>query len=156
MHKLWHGKKRDMRIENNWIKIGSLVAALAVVLGAFDFQEIANQYSGRGPTQAASDFAIDTGRAILFQFVHALAIVLVGVLMVLRPGRLLKMSAQSFLLGTIMFSGSIYAASLTGIAWIQHFKLVGVVLLVAGWILLVEGACPGWNAKNEEQAEGVS
>ena len=150
-----------MQINNNWIKIGALVAALAVVLGAFDFQAIAGHYNSGGPSQESlgpgrpSDSSVEFGKAILFQFVHALAIVIVGVLMVLRPGRLLKLSGLSFLLGTVMFSGSIYAVALTNILWLQHFKLVGVVLLVAGWILLVEGACPGWNAKGQQEPAEV-
>jgi len=150
---------QKMKINNSWIKIGSLVAALAVVLGGFDFQEIASQYTGRGLSGSKTplpDCAVDIPRAILFQLVHGLAIVLVGVLMVLRPGRLLRMSGQCFLLGTVMFSGSIYAVSLTGIAWLEHFKLLGVLLLVAGWILLVEGGCPGWNAKDDEPSDDAA
>ena len=148
----WLGK-RSMQINNNWIKTGALVAALAVVLGAFDIQEIASHYTGGASQDSVETLNpgsyMEIGKAILFHFVHALAIVLVGVLLVLRPGRLLRLSGQSFLLGIVMFSGSIYAVSLTGIEWIQHFKVLGVVLLLIGWILLVEGACPGWNTKSE-------
>ena len=76
-------------------------------------------------------------------------------LMVIRPGRLLGMAGWSFLLGTLLFSGSLYLVSLTGILWILHLKLVGVAVLVLGWILLVEVACPGWNKYRADKEESA-
>ena len=139
-----------MPINNNWIKTGALLAAMAVVLGAFDIQEVGRQY---GVQAHLPD--VDIGRAILFQLIHALAIVFVGMLMVIRPGRLLGMAGWSFLLGTLLFSGSLYLVSLTGILWILHLKLVGVAELVLGWILLVEVACPGWNKYRADKEESA-
>ena len=136
-------------INNQWIKAGGLIAALAVALGAFDMQP-----SGSNQIVSEADFS----KAVTYQLMHGLAIVIVGTLILFRPVKLLKASAVCFLLGTVMFSGSTYLLMLTGVFWLAYLKLIGVVCLVAGWILLVEGACPGWNKSkacsdgcNEEQ-----
>ena len=135
-----------MPINNGWIKAGALVAALAVVLGGFDITTFIDLKNDRQTYERAFDVAI------CFQLVHALAIVAVGILLVLRPGRLLRASGWCFLLGTILFSGSIYLSVFTAISWIAPIKLIGVVTLVIAWILLVEGACPGWNRAKKDDA----
>ena len=131
-----------MLIENNWIKVGALVAALGVVLGGLDPQFFKNSGIATADEQLA--------KAVLFQLIHAVAIVLTGVVMVLRPGRLLQVTAWLFMLGILLFSGSIYLHLMTGISWLEYVKPLGVVVLVGGWIMLVEGACPGWNRKPSE------
>lgn len=135
-----------MNINNNWIKTGALIAALAAALGAFDLQP-----NGESSILSGAEFT----KAIIYQMVHGLAIVIVGTLMMLRPGRLLKTAGVCFLLGTMLFSGSTYLLLLTGVFWLAYLKLVGVVLLVLGWIMLVEGACPGWNKTKEEVGQGT-
>lgn len=135
-----------MNIENSWIKAGALVAAFAAALGAFDLQPL-----GETKVQPDADFA----KAIVYQMVHGLAIVAVGILMVLRPGRLLRISGYCFLVGTLLFSGSIYLMLLTGMTWLEYTQLLGVVVLVFAWFLLVEGACPGWNRKKEKDIEST-
>lgn len=135
-----------MPINNGWIKAGALLAALAVVLGGFDITTFIDLKNDRQTYERAFDVAI------CFQLVHALAIVAVGILLVLRPGRLLRASGWCFLLGTILFSGSIYLSVFTAISWIAPIKLIGVVTLVIAWILLVEGACPGWNRAKKDDA----
>ena len=133
----------SMQIKNNWIKVGALVAALGVVLGGLDLQQFANlDTAANGNDQLA--------KAVQFQLIHALAIVLTGIIIVLRPGRLLQATAWIFLSGILLFSGSIYLHLITGILWLEHVKLLGVIVLVVGWIMLVEGACPGWNQKASE------
>ena len=130
-----------MPINNGWIKAGAHVAALAVVLGGFDITTFVESQNERQALERAFD------QAIFFQLAHALAIVAVGILLALRPGKLLRASAWCFLLGTILFSGSVYLSAFTLMPELAPVKLIGVVILVIAWILLVEGACPGWNKK---------
>ena len=134
-----------MQIRNNWIKTGALVAALGVVLGGIDLQHLAN--SDVATANASELFA----KAVQFQLIHAVAIVLTGIIMVLRPGRLLQATAWLFLSGILLFSGSIYLQLMTGIVWLELVKFSGVTVLAVGWIMLVEGACPGWNRKAPEE-----
>ena len=108
-----------MPINNNWIKIGALVAALAVVLGGLDWHQFAPANSGQCSTeQATAAQAAAINKAAYFQFIHALAIILAGVIGVLRPSRMLWVTGFFFLLGIILFSGvRICPYSLTIIGW---------------------------------------
>ena len=133
-----------MPITNNWIKAGALVAALGVVLGGLDLQHLANVNVNTANVNE------QLAKAVQFQLIHALAIVLTGIIMVLRPGRLLQATAWLFLAGILLFSGSIYLHLMTGIPWLEPVRFLGIVVLVIGWIMLVEGACPGWNRKASE------
>lgn len=162
-----------MPINNGWIKAGALVAALAVVLGGLGTETLIDLRIDSVTDSVDKTLGEDTGAddprdsnqadhrslqlAIYFQLAHALAIIAVGILLVLQPGRLLKASAWCFLFGTILFSGSIYLSVLTATPWLEPVKLAGIVALVIGWILLVEGACPDWNkpaTDNTEQQGG--
>jgi len=138
-----------MQINNNWIKTGALVAALAVVLGGFNWQQFTTVNPGRYPNgmAVAEQAATAISKAVYFQLTHALAIILVGVVGVLRPNRLLSITGFCFLTGVILFSGSTYLAVFVDYPWLQYLKLAGLVTLVAAWILFVEVACPGWNKK---------
>ena len=139
-----------MPINNNWIKIGALVAALAVVLGGLDWYQYATMASsGQCSTeQAAAGQAVAINKAAYFQFIHGLAIILVGVIGVLRPSRMLWVNGVFFLLGILLFSGSTYLSVFVNYPWLEYVKLSGVLTLVGSWILLVEAGCPGWNKKH--------
>ena len=145
-----------MPINNGWIKIGAFVAAMAVVLGGLDWhQAISPGRSSIGEAAALEAAAIST--AVYFQFVHALAIILVGVLGVLRPSRLLWINAFCFLIGVILFSGSVYLSVVfVDVLWLQYVKLAGVFTLACAWILLVEAGCPGWNKKEPDSVNPTS
>ena len=136
---------REMPINNNWIKIGALVAALAVVLGGLDWHQYAAASSGQCSTEQAAGQVAAINKAVYFQFIHALAIILAGVLGVLRPSRMLSVTAFFFLLGIILFSGSTYLSVFVNYYWLEYVRLAGVFTLVGTWILLVEAGCPGWN-----------
>ena len=138
-----------MPINNNWIKVGALVAALAVVLGGLDWHQFAPASSGQCSTDlAAAQQAAAINKAAYFQFIHGLAIIFVGVIGVLRPSRMLWVNGVFFLLGILLFSGSTYLSVLVNYPWLEYVKLSGVLILVGSWILLVEAGCPGWNKKH--------
>jgi len=138
-----------MQINNNWIKTGALVAALAVVLGGIEWHQFTTVTPERCPNDmtVTQQTATTISKAVYFQFVHAVAILLVGVIEVLRPNRLLSITGFCFLSGVILFSGSTYLSVFIDHDWLQYLKLAGIVTLVTAWILLVEAACPGWNTK---------
>ena len=90
-----------MQINNNWIKTGALVAALAVVLGGLDWHQFATANPERYPdgVTAAEQAAATISKAAYFQFVHALAIIF----------RCCESAAtQSFVVdhGILLFNGS--------------------------------------------------
>jgi uncharacterized membrane protein YgdD (TMEM256/DUF423 family) len=71
-----------------------------------------------------------------YQLYHALALGLVGVLLLRPEYGALKSSGVAFLVGTVIFSGSLYLLAFTGVkAWGAVTPLGGVTFLI-GWALL--------------------
>ncbi len=145
-------------INNNWIKVGALVAALAVVVSGVDWMQSFGLSKNQNLMNEAEFrqyilLTASISTAVTFQFVHALAIILVGTLAVIRPGRLWSFTGSCFLIGIIVYSGSIYWSVFCDYLWLESLKFVGVCILILAWILLLEAACPGWNTrfKNTEQ-----
>jgi uncharacterized membrane protein YgdD (TMEM256/DUF423 family) len=66
----------------------------------------------------------------------------VGLLALNQPGMvLLKSSGWLFVVGIVIFSGSLYLLSLTGLRWLGAVTPVGGLALIAGWACL---AAAGW------------
>ena len=112
--------------------IAAVFGGLAVLLGAFAAHGLKNTLS------AESLAVLQTG--VQYQFIHALALLLVALLAQSRPSRALLCAAIFFTVGIVLFSGSLYVLVLT------PFKLglitpVGGSLLVLGWFSL---ACAAW------------
>jgi uncharacterized membrane protein YgdD (TMEM256/DUF423 family) len=79
--------------------------------------------------------------AVRYQFYHALALILVGIvtqLMANNPAALktLNWSAYSFVAGVLVFSGSLYILCLSGITWLGAITPLGGLFMLAGWGLL--------------------
>jgi uncharacterized membrane protein YgdD (TMEM256/DUF423 family) len=117
-----------------FLQIGALMGLLGVAIGAFGAHGLAKllQKTGRVET-------FET--AVKYQFYHALALLLVGVLMqqlanVPEAQRWLTYSGYSFLAGTLLFSGTLYVLCLTGITWLGAITPIGGVLMIAGWAML--------------------
>lgn len=114
---------------------GALFALLAVVLGAFGAHGLEKQLT----TQALQRY--ETG--VTYQFYHSLGLLLLGTLILCLPEKAKKLRwvAYGFILGIILFSGSLYAYALSGIT---SFGIItpfgGLSFIIAwgslGWILL--------------------
>lgn len=152
-----------MRLNNNWMKAGALTAAMGLVLGAFSGDALGSylteKYAGQtvlvlgDNVPTASKYMDDFQTAAIYQLIHALAIVCVGMLMMHRPRVMLRIAGWCFLVGVMCFSGSEYVRALTGHQWLSPIKLIGGLLLVGGWIAVVEGACPGDNPPLDPEDE---
>lgn len=106
----------------------SAFLALAVVVGAFGAHLLKSTISSEILT------VYNTG--VEYHFYHALGLLLVGILSVIRPSALLKWSAIFLVLGMVLFSGSLYTMAITGIRWIGAITPIGGLSFIAGWILL--------------------
>lgn len=107
---------------------GALCAGLSVILGAF----AAHGLKARLSEQMLGVF--QTG--VQYQFYHALALLLVGIMMKVMPASLLNYVAGAFFLGILLFSGSLYALALTGQKWFGPITPLGGVCFIVGWLLL--------------------
>ncbi len=119
---------------NRLLALGSLAGALGVLFGAFGAHFLKSRLS-------AGDLeTIKTG--VLYLFIHTLAILLVCTLAGQRSSsKWLKNAGISFLLGMIMFSGSLFiigTARLTGFpaSAIGFITPIGGLLFILGWIFL--------------------
>jgi uncharacterized membrane protein YgdD (TMEM256/DUF423 family) len=117
-------------VRPNWIAIGCFSAALAVMLGAFGAHGLRGKIS-EGDLELWQ-------MAVLYQTVHAIALVLFGLFAEgrRREGRTTSPGAGwSFLLGAILFCGALYGHALGAPARTLHLAPVGGVGFMSGWIL---------------------
>ena len=113
-----------------FLMIGSIGAALAVALGAFG----AHGLEGKLAERMMKNF--QTG--VQYQMYHSLGLVLIGLIAwKLQGSSLIYAAAWSLLIGIILFSGSLYVLSLTGMTKLGMITPFGGVAFIVGWILLV-------------------
>ena len=117
-----------------FITLASLSGMLAVVFGAFG----AHALKGKLDDQALKVFET----AVQYHFYHTFALLVVGVIALNQPQSvLLKSSGWLFVVGILVFSGSLYLLSLTGVRWLGAITPLGGLALIAGWGCL---AAAGW------------
>jgi uncharacterized membrane protein YgdD (TMEM256/DUF423 family) len=72
-----------------------------------------------------------------YQMYHALAIVLVALILGRLDGWLVRAAGWMFTAGIVLFSGSLYALALTGVATFGAVTPLGGLAFLVGWALLV-------------------
>ncbi len=80
---------------------------------------------------------------VRYQMYHALTLVALGLLAARVPGPSLHLAGWLFFVGVVIFSGSLYALSLTGVRWLGAITPLGGVCLLAGWACLLWAAWAG-------------
>lgn len=119
-------------MNRNYLALGAISAGLGVALGAF----AAHALKMHLLPPALATFEV----AVRYQMYHALALLVVGLLAERRESRLLDMSGALFIAGTVLFSGSLYMLSLSGVKWLGAITPFGGVAFLAGWGCLVAAA----------------
>ena len=90
-----------------WIRWGSMMMVFAIAFGAFG----AHALKARLSIESMQVYQI----AVLYHLVHGIGLLFVGWLAILRAMEpMTRSAALAFLVGIILFSGSLYALSLTG------------------------------------------
>ena len=102
------------------------------MIGAFGAHALKNLLESSGRTDTFET-------AVKYQFYHALALILLGILMLNLKHDLFNYAGYSFLFGTIIFSGSLYVLCLTGITKFGMITPIGGLFLILGWALLLAG-----------------
>lgn len=82
--------------------------------------------------------------AARYQMYHALAMILLGILMGRQdtssaPHKALPLAGWFFLAGILIFSGSLYVMTLTGLKWLGAITPIGGISLLTGWVCLAIG-----------------
>lgn len=105
-----------------------MFGALAVALGAFAAHALKD-------TLDAHSLAL-WRTAVEYQFVHALALIGVALASKDPPSLAGRFAGSAFLVGVVLFSGSLYALALGGPRALGLLAPIGGTALIAGWIAL--------------------
>jgi uncharacterized membrane protein YgdD (TMEM256/DUF423 family) len=119
-----------------FLQSGAILGTLGVMIGAFG----AHAFKPMLETTGRFD-TFET--AVRYQFYHALALVLIGILIQNAAPTATKWygwSGYAFLIGTLVFSGSLYAICFTGIKAFGAVAPIGGTAFVIGWLLLFWGS----------------
>jgi uncharacterized membrane protein YgdD (TMEM256/DUF423 family) len=115
------------------ILTGSALCGLAVALGAFGahaFKTLLVQYN-----------KVDTYElGVRYHFFHAIALLLIALLMDKVDAKIARNSATCILIGTLLFSGSLYIMSLFNTNSVALITPIGGIFLLIGWGLLFYSA----------------
>lgn len=111
---------------------GSLSAFLAVALGAF----AAHGLKSKLEPEMLNIFEVGAR----YQMYHALALLAVAWASTRWPGASVNGAGWLFIAGTIIFSGSLYLLSLTGLRWLGAITPIGGLAFLLGWLLLAWAA----------------
>lgn len=111
---------------------GSISAGLAVALGAFG----AHALRARLSLERLEVYET----AARYHLIHSLAVIIAAWAVSRWPGQLTVASGWLFLSGIVLFSGSLYALTLSGIRAFGPVTPIGGLAFIAGWVLLAVSA----------------
>ncbi len=122
---------------DRWLLVAACVlGGLGVALGAFG----AHGLEQRVPPERLATFEI----GVRYHMYHALALLAVAWLAARWPGTSLVTAAGwLFVAGVVIFSGSLYALTLTGIRTLGAITPLGGLAFIAGWTCLALAAWRG-------------
>ncbi|NOR51006.1 MAG: DUF423 domain-containing protein [Gammaproteobacteria bacterium] len=114
--------------------IAAAVSGLLVVaLGAFGAHAL------KGGLSLASMEIYKT--AVQYQMFHTTALLIIGLLAIkFRESKTLRWSGYLMIAGIVLFSGSLYALSISGIRWLGLITPIGGILMIISWLLLAFAA----------------
>lgn len=119
-------------MNRTFVALGAILAGLSVAAGAFGAHGL------RGLLDA--DMLANFETAARYQMYHALALLIVGVLAAYLPARIVNWIGWLFIVGILLFSGSLYLMAFTGVRMLGAITPLGGVAFIAGWLLLAVAA----------------
>lgn len=114
-------------MERMFAGVGAVSALLAVAAGAFAAHTL--------QAKLGSNMVVFE-TAARYQMYHGLGLLLIAWAISRRPSKLLNWAGWLMVAGSILFSGSLYALSLTGARWLAVGAPFGGVALIAAWLCL--------------------
>ncbi len=115
-------------MDRTFFIIGALLAALGVGAGAFGAHALRARLTPELLT------VYETG--VRYHLIHALGLLSVGWAATRWPGQATHAAGWLFLAGIVLFSGSLYGLSLSGVRALGAITPLGGVAFIAGWLTL--------------------
>jgi uncharacterized membrane protein YgdD (TMEM256/DUF423 family) len=112
-----------------WLISAGIFGFLSVALGAFGAHSLKNTLDDYGRSIYE--------KAVLYQMFHTMALFVVGLIELFNKEISLSAAGWGFLVGIVLFSGSLYLLAVTGIKWLGAITPFGGVAFLLGWFWLV-------------------
>lgn len=109
----------------------SLLGAIAVILGAFGAHALRN---------IVTESKIEVFKtAVTYQFYHVFALLALAWLQYQKPNKIFMYAGMFFIIGIILFSGSLYMLTFVELKGLGIITPVGGIFFIAGWIAILIG-----------------
>ena len=122
-------------MSNLFIGLGALSAFISVAAGAFGAHALKQALD--------TDMLAVYHTAVEYQFFHSIGLIAIGTLHKVSPRKVHSLAAWTMLAGIIIFSGSLYILSTTGIKWLGMITPLGGIGFLAAWLMLALGYLAG-------------
>jgi len=119
---------------------GILLGALAVMIGAFGAHGLEKTLTANG-----RNATFETG--VKYHMYHVFALLATGLILFHVQSRYIHWAGLFFLIGIVIFSGSLYILSITNIKWLGAITPIGGLFMIAGWLSLGHGLFYAWPKK---------
>jgi uncharacterized membrane protein YgdD (TMEM256/DUF423 family) len=116
-------------MDRTFFGLGAVSALVSVAAGAFGAHALR--------TRLTPEYLTVFETAARYQMYHALGLLAVAWAVTRWPGSLAGWAGWLFVVGTVLFSGSLYALALTGVRWLGAITPLGGVAFLAGWVCLI-------------------
>jgi uncharacterized membrane protein YgdD (TMEM256/DUF423 family) len=115
--------------------VGAVLGGIGVALGAFG----AHGLRGRVDEPLLSVWET----ASRYHLIHALALLAVGWMAGRAQAKTIRIAGVAFVVGIVIFCGSLYTMTLTGVLWLGAVTPIGGVAFLIGWFVLAWAAIRG-------------
>ena len=124
-----------------WLVLGASLGVLGVAAGTFGAHALPWYLNVAGAESVLAKRQDWWETGVRYQMYHALALLAVAWVAGRRKSLLPDLAGVSMFVGTLSFSGCLYALALTGQTIFGRIVPIGGVLFIAGWILLALAGC---------------
>ena len=112
-----------------FLLIAAISGLLAVLIGAFGAHGLKHRVT--------EDLLVVYQTGVQYHFYHTIALLVVGLLLLQFPQASgLVVSGWLFLAGIVIFSGSLYLMTLSGLRWLGAITPIGGLAFIAGWLAM--------------------
>jgi uncharacterized membrane protein YgdD (TMEM256/DUF423 family) len=112
-----------------WLFLAAFFGFISVALGAFGAHSLKNILDEYGKSIYE--------KAVLYQMFHSMALFAVGVLQHLFKEIPFSPAGFGFLVGILLFSGSLYVLAISGLKWLGAITPIGGLSFLFGWAWLI-------------------